>query len=61
MALQSKGFVKLRVNPTEQNRWNVEMAITQTVNRTVSVGFTVDLVETAAMFDGVFDRWGTSL
>jgi hypothetical protein len=53
--------VKLRVNPTEQNRWNVELAITQTVNRTVSVGFTVDLVETAAMFDGVFDGWGTSL
>ena len=61
MALQAKGFIKLRVNPTEQNRWNVEMAITQSVNRTVSVGFTADLVETAAAFDGSFDGWGTSL
>jgi hypothetical protein len=61
MALQAKGFVKLRVNPTEQDRWNVEMAITQSVNHTVSVGFTSDLVETAATFDGSFDGWGTSL
>jgi Regulator of ribonuclease activity B len=61
MVLQARGFVKLRVNPTEQDRWNVEMAITQSVNRTVSVGFTSDLIETAAMFDGSFDGWGTSL
>jgi hypothetical protein len=61
LALQAKGLVKLGVNPTEQNRWNVEMAITQSVNRTVSDGFTADLVETAAMFEGVFDGWGTSL
>ena len=61
MALQAKGFVKLTVNPTEHDRWNVETAITQSVNRTVSVEFTADLLETAAMFDGCFDGWGTSL
>jgi regulator of RNase E activity RraB len=59
--LQAKGFVKLRVNQTEQNLWNLEMTIAQSVNRTVSDEFTADLVETAAMFDGTFDGWGTSL
>ena len=60
-ALQAKGFVKLQVTQSEGNLWNVEMATTQSVNDIVSEGFTVDMVETAATFDGSFDGWGTSI
>lgn len=60
-ALEAKGFMKMRVSHTPNNLWNVEMAVTQSVNRTVSIEFTTDLVSTAEIFGGKFDGWGTSV
>jgi hypothetical protein len=59
--LEAKGLVKLRVARRPNNLWNVEMAVTQSVNRTVRIGFTTDLINTAEIFGGKFDGWGTSV
>ena len=59
--MEANGFQRLRMNDAGRNLWNVEMAITESVNRVVSREFTSRLIEIAAMFDGKFDGWGTSV
>ena len=60
-ALEARGFQRLIVSDTGRNLWNVEMTVIESVNRVVGGEFTSGLIEVAAMFDGKFDGWGTSI
>jgi hypothetical protein len=64
-ALESRGFTVLlrrqAAKRDDQDLWNLEVAVTQSVEVTTSPEFTEDLVRVADSHHGRYDGWGTSI
>jgi regulator of RNase E activity RraB len=64
-ALKSRGFeilVQQRAGIADDpDRWNLEVAIKQSIDLTMRREFIEDLVRLAGSYDGLYDGWGTRI
>jgi hypothetical protein len=64
-SLKKRGFAILArspaATPSDSRRWNLEAAVTQSIELTMRREFTDELAKLAASHDALYDGWGTSI